>query len=67
MEEFAEKEVPREVEKMQPMVETLDDLGTKLEAAKNEMMVSKNNFIGGLYFCEFRKLFSYSSHCKYVS
>ncbi len=40
VEKFSEKEVPRAVDDIREVVETLDDLSNKLEAAKSEAMVS---------------------------
>ncbi len=41
MEEFTKKEVPRAVDDIRPVVETLDKLASDLEDAKNEAMVSQ--------------------------
>ena len=59
MEEFTKKEVPRAVDDIRPVVETLDKLASDLEDAKNEAMVSQYEQLN-IYtyqFCSITKRF----------
>ncbi len=44
VEEFTKKEVPRTLDEIRPVVETLDKLGSELEDAKNKAMVSQRSY-----------------------